>query len=296
VSGVNEAAENAAWTIRRVLQWATQDFAGKGHQTPSLEAELLLCHALQLDRIRLLIDSNTVLEPSQLQAIRALIQRRRSNEPVAYILGKREFYGLDFRVDPRVLIPRPDTETLVEVALQRLHARSLYASALDLCTGSGCVAIALAKARPTWRLLATDVSHEALAAARHNAERLGASHTVSFLHSDLFTGLNAEHKFDLITANPPYIPSAEIPLLAQDIQQFEPHLALDGGDDGLMLVRSIIAQAHSFLNPGGVLAVELGAGQAPTVAPLLQAAGFSAIERQRDYGGHERVISGVASA
>lgn len=279
------------WTIRRVLTWATQDFASRGFECPSLDAELLLSHALGVDRIRLIVDSNVALQPDQLLAARELIQRRRTAEPIAYILGRREFYGMEFRVDPRVLIPRPDTEILVEVALKRTESRSLYGRALDLCTGSGCVAIALSKARSTWQLMATDTSQDALDAARHNAERLGALHNLTLRRSDLFAQLEPT-KLDLITCNPPYIPAAEIATLAPDIRNFEPRLALDGGEDGLQLIRVIVTQAKHFLNPGGILAMEVGAGQSSAVSSLFEAAGYAAIELQRDYGGHERVVSG----
>jgi release factor glutamine methyltransferase len=276
-----------------VLTWAIQDFTSRGFDCANLDAELLLSHALGVDRIRLIVDSNVVLAGEQLQAVRQLIQRRRTGEPIAYILGRREFYGLEFRVDPRVLIPRPDTETLVEVALKRTQARSLYGRALDLCTGSGCVAIALSKARATWQLLATDASPDALAVARNNAERLGALHNLTLRHSDLFDQIEAT-QLDLITCNPPYIPAAEIAGLAADIRNFEPRLALDGGDDGLQIIRRIVTRAKSFLNPGGVLAMEVGAGQASAVTALFEAAQYTEIERQRDYGGHERVVSGRA--
>jgi release factor glutamine methyltransferase len=279
--------------VRRILTWATQDFAARGFDCPGLDAELLLSHALGVDRIRLIVDSNTVLEAEQLQGIRELIQRRRTGEPIAYILGRREFYGLEFRVDPRVLIPRPDTETLVGVALKRTETHSLYGKALDLCTGSGCVAIAISKARTTWQLLATDASQDALAVARNNAERLGALHNLTLRHSDLFDQIEAT-ALDLITCNPPYIPAAEIAGLAPDIRNFEPRLALDGGDDGLQIIRRIVTHAKPFLSPGGVLAMEVGAGQASAVSALFEAAQYSEIERQRDYGGHERVVSGKA--
>jgi release factor glutamine methyltransferase len=162
-----------------------------------------------------------------------------------------------------------------------------------LCTGSGCVAIAISKARATWQLLATDASPDALAVARHNAERLGALHNLTLRHSNLFDQVEAT-QLDLITCNPPYIPAAEIAGLAPDIRNFEPRMALDGGEDGLQIIRSIVVHAKQHLNPGGVLAMEVGAGQAGAVSELFEAAQFTEIERQRDYGGHERVISGQA--
>jgi release factor glutamine methyltransferase len=285
-----ESGRNEPWTIRRVLTWATQDFTARGLDCPALDAELLLSHALSVDRIRLIVDSNVELGAEQLQAVRGLIQRRRTGEPVAYILGRREFYGLEFRVDPRVLIPRPDTEALIEVALRRTESRSLHGHALDLCTGSGCIAIALSKARATWQFLATDISADALSAARHNAERLG-THNLALRQGDLFESIEPT-QFDLITSNPPYIPSAELAGLTVDVRNFEPRLALDGGNDGLDLIRRIVTGAKAFLAPNGVLAIEVGAGQAADVAALFQSAGYREIERQRDYGGHERVVSG----
>lgn len=289
----SERESDAPWTVRRVLSWAANDFATRGYDTPNLEAEVLVAHALHSNRVQLIVERERVLEAEELKLLRGLIQRRRGGEPVAYILGRREFYGLDFQVDSRVLIPRPDTETLVEVALARTAALSLHASVLDLCTGSGCVAIALAKARSTWQVLASDVSGDALAAARNNAERIGVVHNVAFTQGDLFAALDEGQRFDLITCNPPYIPSGEIAELARDIRGFEPRLALDGGADGLHCLRRVISGAASHLRPAGLLALEVGAGQADAVARLLQDAGFSQIERQRDYGGHDRVISGM---
>ncbi|MFS8070691.1 MAG: peptide chain release factor N(5)-glutamine methyltransferase, partial [Byssovorax sp.] len=198
-----------------------------------------------------------------------------------------------FRVDKRVLIPRPDTEALIEVALERTRPLSLSARVLDLCTGSGCVAITIARERPTMSVTGADISPGALTVARENAVRLGAV-TLGLAQSDLFQALDPAHrKFDLITANPPYIADEEIPTLAVDIHKFEPRLALAGGADGLDLVRRILTEAPPFLAPGGVLAMEIGAGQSPEVIGLFTEAGFDDITARRDYGGHERVISGV---
>jgi release factor glutamine methyltransferase len=193
-----------------------------------------------------------------------------------------------------VLVPRPDTETLVRVALDRSALVSLAARALDLCTGSGCVAITLARERPTWGVLGTDVSEDALTVARENAVRLAAVPRVFFRQADLFEGLRG--RFDVITANPPYIRDDESTELAPTILDFEPHVALFGGADGLDLARRIIEVAPKHLQPGGVLALEIGAGQADATAELLERRGFVAIEKTRDYGGIERVVSGLAPA
>ncbi|HEY6561456.1 MAG TPA: peptide chain release factor N(5)-glutamine methyltransferase [Polyangiaceae bacterium] len=287
-----DAHAAAEWTVGSVLRWATQDFAQRGLTNPRLDAELLLAAALGVDRIRLIIDSKRLLEPGELSAYRASIRRRRAGEPVAYILGEREFFGLPIHVDARVLIPRPDTEILVEAALTRTAERCMYGRALDLCTGSGCVAIAFAKARPTWRITALDVSAAALGVAQSNALRAGSIWGVRFVQGDLFAGLAAAERFELITANPPYVPSAEVDGLDPGIRDFEPRLALDGGEDGLTLVRRILEEAPGRLVPKGLLAMEIGAGQSGRVRELFAGAGLVEIELHRDYGGHERVVSG----
>ena len=205
---------NEPWTIAAVLRWATDDFKGRGIESPRLDAEVLLAHALRTTRTQLVIDLLRELAPAELGAFRELVKRRRQREPVAYLCGTREFYGRSFYVDSRVLVPRPDTEFLVEVALKRSAHLSLSARVLDLCTGSGCVAITLSRERPTTRVVATDASADALAVAQKNAIRLGA-YAVEFHHGDLFCGLN--ERFDVITANPPYIASDEVPPLSPDI-------------------------------------------------------------------------------
>jgi release factor glutamine methyltransferase len=212
---------------------------------------------------------------------------------VAYILGRREFYGLSLLVDRRGLVPRPDTETLVEVALERTRGRSMFGRALDLCTGSGCVAIAFAKARPTWRVTGTDVSPAAAELAWENTRRLGAAFTLGISVGDLFAPVG-EQRFELILANPPYVPSGEIATLDADVRDFEPRLALDGGADGLDLVRSIVAGARERLEPGGVLALEIGHDQGPRTRALFEQAGFSDVVVRRDYGARERVVSGLS--
>jgi release factor glutamine methyltransferase len=259
---------------------------------PRLDAELLLGRALAASRVELIIDSKRLLTTAELGSFRSLVQRRRAHEPVAYIVGSREFYGRDFRVDRRVLIPRPDTEVLVEVALRRTRAVSLSMRALDLCTGSGCVAITLARERPTAPVCATDLSEDAIAVARDNALRLGA-YNVAFRVGDLFAALDDSQRFDLITANPPYIGSDEFDTLPADVRGHEPRLALDGGERGLVLLRRIVTGAPAHLADEGVLAVEVAAGQAPSVCDLFRLAGLSNVEVCLDYGRIERVVSGV---
>ncbi|WP_394844332.1 peptide chain release factor N(5)-glutamine methyltransferase [Pendulispora brunnea] len=280
------------WTIEAVVRWATDDFRARGIESPRLDAEVLLAFALNTDRVRLIVDARRPLEADELGRFRELVKRRRKHEPVAFLRGEREFYGRPFRVDARVLIPRPDTEVLVQVALERSRHVSMCMRALDLCTGSGCVAISLGRERPTGYVIASDISEGALAVARDNAQRLGA-YNVGWASGDLFGALREGQRFDVVTANPPYIPSEEIATLAEDIRSFEPRLALDGGPDGLDLLRRIVEEAPAFLVEGGVLAVEVGAGEAPDIAQLFEQRGFQDVKIARDYGGIERVVSGA---
>jgi release factor glutamine methyltransferase len=279
------------WSIRRLLLWAAEDFQKRGFEAPRLEAELLLGHALAKSRIELITQFDFVPEQQQLNMFRELVRRRRQQEPTAYLLGQREFYGLLMQVDPRVLIPRPDTETLVEVALQRSRQWYAHGQALDLCTGSGCIALAFLHQRPGWRMIGADISADALQVAERNALRLGKIVEVSWVKSDLFTAL-PKQRFDLITANPPYIPSAEVLCLQPTILDYEPRIALDGGTDGLDVTRRIVEQAPAWLTPGGALALEIGCDQGPIVEALLREGGFSEVMIHRDYGSRDRVVSG----
>lgn len=290
------APEPQSWTIGSLLKWATDDFRTRGIESPRLDAELLVGHALTLTRTEIIVQLDRPLMTAELAKLRDLVKRRRAREPIAYLRGFREFYGRDFRVDRRVLIPRPDTEILVETAMKRSAGRSLSMRALDLCTGSGCVAITLGRERPTSRVYAIDISADALAVARENALRLGA-YNVAFGESDLFAGVDAlcgaGARFDVVTANPPYIATEELQTLAPDIREFEPRLALDGGKDGLDFFQRIAEGAMQRLEPGGVLAVEVGAGEAEAVQGIFEAAGFAEVERAKDYARIERVVSGL---
>ncbi len=279
------------WSVRRVLAWAGDDLKRRGHDTGRLDAELLLGLVLKLDRIGLILQAERPLKADELSRFRELFKRRRADEPVAYLLGEREFYGISLRVDRRVLIPRPDSETLVEVALRRSSQRSMHGAALDLCTGSGCVGIAFARARPTWRVTASDISADALTVARDNAHRTGAIRNLRLLEGPLFEPVQAE-RFDLITGNPPYIPTGELVSLPASVRDFEPPLALDGGADGLAILREIIRLAPERLTPGGLLALEIGAEQGPAVSELFQSSGYLGLEIARDLAGRDRVVSG----
>jgi release factor glutamine methyltransferase len=285
------------WTVGRVVGWAADDFRSRGIESPRFEAELLLAHALDTDRMRVIIEPARPLADGELARYREFIRRRRAGEPVAYIRGQKEFYGRVFHIDKRVLVPRPDTEILVDTALRRTAQASMGRRYLDLCTGSACVAITLARERPTCKVFATDLSADALAVARENAIRLGAAFQVALLAGDLFDPVQALGKirFDLITANPPYISDEEFASLPADVRGFEPHLALTGGEDGLAVTRRIVTGAGRFLRPGGVLALEVGAGQAERVKVYFEEANLGAIAVDKDYGGHDRVVSGISA-
>ena len=289
------------WSVADIARWATDDFRARGLESPRLEAELILAFALGITRVDVIVHGTRTLTEPELGKIRALVKRRRAREPMAYLRGEREFYGLCFKVDRRVLVPRPDTETLVDVALARTTEAALGGRILDLCTGSGCVAITLAKQRPTTDVIATDISEDALTVARENATRLG-TYNVAFLLGDLFGAVRnarlpwSPPRFELIVSNPPYISTADCATLMPDVRDFEPRLALDGGPDGLAFYRRIVSEAPELLAPQGVLAVEVGAGEAEDVARLFASAGFTAVETTRDLARIERVVAGRRAA
>ncbi len=281
------AAPRGTWTILEVLKWTTGRFADRGIPSARLDAELLAAHAFKLARVQLYAQFDRPLDEAELGAFRELVRRRQAGEPVAYLTGRKEFWSLDLTVDARVLIPRPDTETLVEAALERLPEGS-SARVADIGTGSGAVAIALAKSRPTAALFASDLSPEALVVATANAERLAAP--ITFVQGSLGTPLGPHAPFELVVANLPYVPTPEIGGLAPEVRA-EPLLALDGGEDGLALVRALVGQAPALLAPGGWLLLEIGAGQAPATAVLCEAAGLGEVTTRRDLGGIERVVA-----
>jgi release factor glutamine methyltransferase len=261
-------------SIAEVLREATSRLAAS--DTPRLDAELLLAHALRVSRERLVIDASSQPTPAQLDAFHALLSRREACEPVAYILGRKEFRRITLSVDRRVLIPRPETELLVEVGL----TLPFGASVVDVGTGSGAVALALKDERPDLSVWATDVSPEALAVARANGIHLEIA--VEFVQADLLAGL--DRSFDAVLANLPYV--AEGSALPPDIADYEPELALFGGPDGLNPVRRLLPML------GGVPLVALEVGLAEAAASLLRDAGFRSVERLRDLAGHERVVVG----
>ena len=278
--------------------------------------KLLLAAALGADRAELFRAPERVLTPVEERRFDGYLVRRQAREPVAYIRGHRAFRAIELQVTPAVLIPRPETETLVEVALEALaavpacEARDAGAGAgggaapgcyeplaLDVGTGSGCIALALAAENPFVRLVASDVSEAAVQVAHRNAVRLGLDARVDVRLGDLLDVLLPGERFDLIVSNPPYIPEAEYRTLEPNVRDYEPRLALHGGEDGLDVVRRLIAAAPGSLRPGGVLAVEVGAGQATAVSALFAAAGaFAPAAQRRDLSGIPRVVAARLAA
>ncbi|MDW8361344.1 MAG: peptide chain release factor N(5)-glutamine methyltransferase [Myxococcales bacterium] len=281
------------WTIRRVLSWMTADLRARGIETARLDSELLVAHALGANRLALYLDLDRPLTPDELASIRSLHLRRRAREPVAYIVGRREFWNRDFEVGPAVLVPRPETELLVERALAIVPADSA-ATVLELCTGSGCVAVSLALERPSLRVVATDVSAAALEVALRNASRHRVSGRVELRRGDLWDAVLENERFALVVANPPYVAEEDIGSLAPEIRDHEPRAAVSGGPGGLQVIERIAQGARAHLEPGGRLLLEVGAGQAERVERLLTAEGLVPSGRHRDLSGVERVVEAAA--
>lgn len=275
------------WTVLKILQWTADYFAGKEIASARLEAELLLAATLDMDRVGLYVNFERPLDSSELAAFREQVQRRAKGEPVQYILGETEFWSLPFTVSPAVLIPRADTEVLVEEALSRIEGP---VHLLDVGTGSGAIAVAMAHEKPEIQVTALDCSEEALHVARGNAERNGVAERVSCLAGDL-----AElppGPFAMVVSNPPYIPTADCEQLMTEVRDHEPRLALNGGEDGLTAYRQLTSQSGEILLPGGWLLVEVGIGQAEDVVALFEAAGLAEIKSRDDYAGIPRVVAG----
>jgi len=255
------------WTIRDVVDWATKDFTRRGIESPRLDAELLVAKALGTDRVGLYLDLNRPLVDGERSAIRPLVARRRAREPVAYILGHRDFYGRRFTVSPDVLIPRPDTETLVEHALQYIP-EDAPCRVLDVGTGSGAIAVTIAAERPLATVTATDISEAALKVASENAERLGVADRIQFERADLLT---RTEQYDVIVSNPPYIARSEMESLQAEVREHEPAVALEAGESGLDVVEALLTATEPATASGAELLIEIGAGQAVSVAELAAA-------------------------
>ncbi|MEO7735006.1 MAG: peptide chain release factor N(5)-glutamine methyltransferase [Kofleriaceae bacterium] len=280
------------WTILGVLDWTAQRFTEAGITAGRLEAQLLLAHVLSCTRMQLYTGFDKPLGEAELASYRGLIKRRLAGESVSYLVGETEFWGLPFHVDASVLVPRPDTETVIEVARLARPDRTAACRILDLCTGSGVIAVSLAREYAAAQVVATELSAPAAGIARKNAERNGVADRVDVREGDLFAPVAGE-QFDLIVSNPPYIASAVIATLSAEVRG-EPRMALDGGSDGLVFYDRICAEARGHLTEGGVLLVEHGYDQAEPVRARFAAAGFTGITLVHDLGKQPRVTWGVA--
>lgn len=261
------------WTILKLIRWTADRFTKEGLPTPRLDAEVLLAEILGVERVDLYIHFDQPLQQGELARFKKLIQRRLKREPVAYIIGKREFWSLPFKVTPDVLIPRPETEILVGEALNILSPQGKTGGQvriLEIGTGSGAISVALAKEVPGASLIATDLSRKTLAVAADNARQHGVTGQIRFLPGDLFEAVEKEETFDLILTNPPYIPADQWPSLMPDVRDFEPRVALDGGADGLSFFRRALPKVAGFLNTGGWFLAEIGAGQEQKVRQIAE--------------------------
>jgi release factor glutamine methyltransferase len=269
-----------------LIRKGAKHLAAHGVANPKLDARLLLEAVTGLSQADLIGQPDTAVSEDKIRAFHNYLDRRSTGEPVSRLLGSREFYGAAFRISPDVLDPRPDTEHLVSEALQAGRRLNRPLRFLDLGTGSGCVAIAMAREATASRGVAVDVSEAALMVARENAKALGVADRLLFLQSHWFSAVGG--RFDLIVSNPPYIPSAQIAGLDREVKDFDPRLALDGGADGLECYRLIAGGAAEHLEAEGVIIVETGHDQAQAVRAIFEAAGFRCCLAYRDYAGHNR--------
>ncbi len=291
----SEALDNSSppWTILKVLNWTESYFKSFKIDSPRLAAEILLCHCLDIKRLDLYLQYDRPLHKKELASYRKLISRRAQREPVAYITGNKGFWESEFSVNPCVLIPRPDTEVLVETCLDILNKsknEKKPLKILELGAGSGAVIISLAGALPSNSYFAIDISPAAAEATARNALNILKESKLFTMAGSWFSPLKSRQIFDLIVSNPPYIPSKEIDTLQPEIRKYEPRLALDGGEDGLCSIREIIAHAWKFLYPGGFLLLETGCDQKKDVEKIAEDyASYAAVKYIKDYSGRDRV-------
>ena len=288
-------APEKSFSIRGALLWGAQVLSDAGIENHRLDAEVLLRHVLKMEKEQLYMNGDTPISGEQEAEFRALLSRRSQREPVSYITGQKEFWSLDFFVTPAVLIPRPETELLVEVALQYIArlGRGSPVKVLDLGTGSGAIAVCLAKDHGATEIVAVDISPVALDLARVNAVRHGVADRIRFLPGDLFAPVKASPEtFDLIVSNPPYIRTGELSMLAPEIREWEPTIALDGGVDGADTYRRIIGEGHRYLTPAGSTVLEIGADMGRDVVDLFSRSGcYGPPALYQDYAGKDRVIA-----
>ena len=287
----NLAMQN--WTIQKLLNWTTKYFTERGIDSPRLSAELLLSHVVGLKRIELYMQFDKSVAKQQLGQLHDLLKRAGQHEPIAYLIGKTEFYSLELNVTPDCMIPRVETELLVERAIEFLRTRTGKQFVCDLCTGSGCIAVAIARNYPNAHIIATDISDAALSVAAKNIEKHQLKERIRLLCGDLFDPLVPQldvDKFDLIVCNPPYVSAAEFEKLDKNVKDYEPKLALFAGDDGLDIYRRIIERVEQFLKPDAVLMLEIGYSQGQAVRQLFEQANcFSEITIEKDFHDNDRI-------
>lgn len=281
-------------TVLEVIQRGAEFLAKRGVDSPRLQVELLLAHRLKIPRLKLYLDFERPLSEADVTALREMVAQRGDRVPLQHIVGTACFYGLDFLVGPDVLVPRPETELLVEKAIawlnQRAALRAEPLAVLDVGTGSGCIAITVAKQYPQIAVQAVDVSAPALSLARHNASRIGVAERVTFIESDGLRALSTGLRFDLILSNPPYIATGEIEGLEPEVREHDPRLALDGGTDGLTFYRRLASELEAVLQPHGCVMLELGDGQASAVAQIFVEEKWIVEAVYPDYSAQPRVL------
>ena len=280
----------ANWTIKALLDWMTPYLGDKEIDAPRLCAEMLLAHVLGIQRIELYTGFDRIVPQAQLDTLRALVKRAGEHEPVAYLVGITEFYSIELDVGPGCLMPRPETELLVQQAIECLRSHTDMESVLDLCTGSGCIAVAIAKNHASSHLVATDLSEEAITMADRNIRKHQQAKRIELIQGDLFDPVESR-RFDLIISNPPYVTTTDYTQLDTNVRDYEPRLALDGGPDGLDVYRRILARGPQHLKDNGILMLEIGYNQgSATKALFKQAPLFTAIDIHKDLQGHDRII------
>jgi len=278
-------------TVLEAIQKSADFLAKKGVESPRLQTELLLAHLLKLPRMKLYLNFERMLTASETDALREFIKRRGQREPLQHIVGSTSFCGFEIVVNRHALVPRPETELLAEFGWKFLETFNLQPStALDFGTGTGCIAIALAAKCPNVKIIATDISSDALALAKENAARNNVAKRIEFLQGDEFVTLPDDARFDLIISNPPYIPTVEIEMLQPEVRDFDPRAALDGGADGLAFYRKLAAEAKVFLKPDGKIMLEFGDGHADAVKNIFENEKWIVEAVKEDYSQRARIL------
>jgi len=280
----------AAWTIKALLEWITPHLTDKGVDSPRLCAEFLLTEVLDMQRMDLYTQFNTIVSAEHLAILRDLVKRAGEHEPVAYLVGKSEFYSIELNIKPGCSIPRPETELLVQECIDILREHNTKQTILDLCTGSACIAIALAMNYKDAHITASDISAEALAIAQTNIKKHALEQRINLVHGDLFEPIDSTC-FDIIVCNPPYIAETEYKDLDKNVRDYEPKLALCAGIKGLDLYQRIIEQVHNYLKPNAYLLLEIGYNQADALENMINNTGqFKCVCIKKDFQGHTRVV------